>query len=131
MNDLLFLLLVGSIFFAVGFYLWYKERKFFKKAILIPGVVVDKVSRQSRNKKGGSNTLHAPVVQFEFNGELCRAEGEVYSSWPPKLGKQMRVGIDPQNPAVARVKQTGALVLAGMFMLVGGGIFLLGLLSFI
>ncbi len=125
MSEILPFIIFGSVFFLIGFCLFIREWKFFKKAIMLPAVVVD--YRSKRESKG--DTMYAPVVQFEFDGQIRRVEGSVYSSGKPKMGKQMKVGIDPNNINDVRLKQGSAYFLYWMFIIVGGALLTLGILS--
>ena len=125
------LIVGGLLFFLIGFFLYWREYHFFKKAIIVNGVVVDICSKQERdNKRGRTSTLYSPVVQVEFDGKTLRVEGDFFSNVKPTLGKVMQVGINPLRPNDIRLKQKGAFFLAGIFMALGALITFLGLGSF-
>lgn len=117
----------GVLLGGLGGALWLRERRFFKRAIIVSGVVTDYKKlepRQERFRKQavshGFQTsgeevvslgarreeppMYAPVVQFEFDGQTRRITGTVYSSSKPKMGAVVKVGVDPQNIEDARLR---------------------------
>ncbi len=115
----------GLLFGGTGGSVWWGERRFFKRAIIIPGVVTDYKTRETRQERfrkeavsrgfkssGGElislgspreTPMYAPVVQFEFAGQIRQITGTVYSSSKPKMGAAVKVGVDPQNIEAARI----------------------------
>lgn len=101
-----------------GFSFWNKYR-FFKRAIIVPGVVRDFESRRFREYFGFPIFIYWPVVQFEFDGQTRQVTGSGYSYFKPILGKPMQVGIDPQNIANVRVYKRTALIFDGVIAILG------------
>ena len=98
------LFLVGVCFAGTGFAFWWRDRKFFKRAIMVRGVVSGIHERQDydheRNKR---QTMYSAIVTFEFDGQTRQVTDSSSSSWKPTLGKERWVGIDPQDIQNARV----------------------------
>lgn len=132
-------MLFGLFFGGIPFLLWRKHVNFFKKAIMVPGVVIDAIPSQSERTvisyKGkaytrrGRNTTYTPLVQYEFEGETREVQGNNYSSSIPKMGKQMMVGINPEDSRDVRLKESTWLFF--LFMIIGLVIFVKGLLTFL
>ena len=126
-------LLVGLVFAFIGFIGLKKTSAFFKKAILVKGVVIDAIpnkrdsavmsynGRMYHPKGRGSYT---PLVRYEFEGQTHEVQGSVYTSSIPKMGKQMTVGIDPDNLHDVRLKESNIPYF--IFIIVGLGASLLG-----
>ncbi len=115
----------GVLLSGLGGAVWFRQRRFFKRAIIIPGVVTDYKTLESRQerfrkeavsrgfKPSGNEVIsfgarretpmYAPVVQFEFDGQMRQITGTVYSSSKPKMGAAVKVGVDPQNIEDARI----------------------------
>ena len=126
--DTLFILIgFGIVFGGVGGYLFWSEWQFFKRAIRLPGVVVDYASQ--RGSKGG--TIYAPIAAFEIDGEQRRVTGSVYSSGKPEMGKQCTVGVDPYDITKARIYSKGNYVFYGIFLVVGVAMLVGGLIGFL
>ncbi len=111
---------IGALFFGVGLWILLRDRIFFKKAIIVYG----EISRITIMGGGSSNRrrrlVYAPVVKYEYNGEVSEVAGNIYSPKMPQVGQVMQVGINPKNPKDVRVKQSGAsFVLPVIFMFVG------------
>ena len=104
---------MGALFAAVGGVSFWKEYRFFKRAIIVPGVVTDyELHRGDRN-------MYSPVVRFEFDGQSRRVTGTTYSSFKPKTGTPMKVGVNPQNIEDARVYQKSGLILTAVTAVLG------------
>lgn len=130
---------MGALFAAVGGFAFWKEYRFFKRAIIVHGIITGGSERdeekwknfrdrarsngmnvpENRPRSGGGEAVYAPVVQFEFDGKTRQVTGTTYSSVKPKMGKIMKVGIDPQNINDARVYQTSGLVLTAVMAVLG------------
>jgi hypothetical protein len=131
------LVFFGLFFGGIPFLMWRKHVKFFKKAILVPGVVIDAIPNQSERTvisyKGkaytrrGRNTTYTPLVQYEFEGETREVQGNTYSSGLPKMGKQMMVGINPDDSRDVRLKESTWLFF--LFMIIGLVAFVSGFVS--
>lgn len=120
-----FIALVISTLIAVvsGVSFW-KEYNFFKKAILLQGIVCDIRTERSRNKNNGRyRNIYAPVVRVEWEGGFREVVGSFYSSTQPRLGEVMTVGVNPLDTQDMRVKQKGG----GVLLLVGVLVGLLGM----
>lgn len=119
---------IGALFAAVGGFAFWKEYRFFKRAIIVHGIITggsERISQKMSRSNGFASNgtiLHyeyAPVVQFEFDGKMRQVTGTTYSSVKPEIGKPMKVGIDPQNINDARVYQTSGLVLTAVMAVLG------------
>ena len=109
---MIMLVFAGLFFIAVGGYGFFRQRRFFKRAIMVRAVVVE----WDRN---GCKALWAPVAEFEFDGQIRRAGGTFYSNRPPKIGSQIWVGVNPENIQETRIKQNGETVLYAASLLGG------------
>lgn len=114
---------MGALFAAVGGFSVYREYHFFKRAIIVSGVVTSYETR--RTNKG--STLYAPVVRFEFDGQTRQATGRSACSVKPAMGAMLKVGIDPQNIADARVYQKSGWVVSWLILVAGAVVFCAGL----
>ena len=130
---------IGALFAAVGGIAFWKEYQFFKRAIIVRGVVTGVSERneekwknfrdrahsngmnvpENRPRSGGREAVYAPVVQFEFDGQVRQVTGTTYSSFKPKTGTPMKVGIDPQNIEDARLYQISGLILTAVMAVLG------------
>lgn len=114
----------GALFAVVGGLCFWSDYCFFKRAIIVRGVVTDYTVRHERD-----GTLYSPVVQFEFDGQSRRVTGTTYSSFKPKIGKQMKVGVNPKNIEEVRLYQTSGLILTGVVAVLGLAFFISALYS--
>ena len=106
------LVFAGLLFIAVGGYGFFRQRRFFKCAIMVRGTVVEW-------NRGGGKALWAPVAEFEFDGKIRRVSGTFYSSRPAKRGTRIWVGVNPENMQETRIKQNGEMFLYAASMLSG------------
>lgn len=106
------LVFAGLLFIAVGGYGFFRQRRFFKCAIMVHGIVVEW-------SRCGGKALWAPVAEFEFDGKIRRVSGTFYSSRPTKIGTRIWVGVNPENIQETRVKQNGEMFLYAASMLSG------------
>ena len=126
-------LLVGLVFAFIGFIGLKKTSAFFNKAILVKGVVIDAIpnkrdsavmSYNGRMYHPKGRGTYTPLVRYEFEGQTHEVQGSVYTSSIPKMGKQMTVGIDPDNLHDVRLKESNIPYF--IFIIVGLGASLLG-----
>ena len=126
-------LLVGLVFAFVGFIGLKKTSAFINKAILVKGVVIDAIPNKRNSTVMSYNGrmyhpkgrgTYTPLVRYEFEGQTHEVQGSVYTSSIPKMGKQMTVGIDPDNLHDVRLKESNILYF--IFIIVGLGASLLG-----
>ena len=47
----------------------------------------------------GENVTYAPIIEFEVDGNTYRCVRNVFSSGKPKLGKQVRIMYNSENPS--------------------------------
>lgn len=106
---------IGALFAVVGGVSFWKEYRFFKRAIIVRGVVTGVSGRIP----GSREAVYAPVVRFEFDGQSRRVTGTTYSSFKPKTGTPMKVGVNPQNIEDARVYQKSGLILTAVTAVLG------------
>ncbi len=105
-----FVLLLG-----IGIYFAFKEIQFFRTAILVPGIVVD--IEEGLTRKGVR--VYAPVVEFEFDGQIRRVQGVLGAPFKPKIGAKKTVGINPQHIYEARVKSNYNLIAYILLIILG------------
>ena len=126
-------LLVGLVFAFVCFIGLKKTSAFFNKAILVKGVVIDAIPNKRNSTVMSYNGrmyhpkgrgTYTPLVRYEFEGQTHEVQGSVYTSSIPKMGKQMTVGIAPDNLHDVRLKESNILYF--IFIIVGLGASLLG-----
>lgn len=117
---MMMLIFAGLLFIAVGGYGFFRQRRFFKRAIMVRAVVVEW-------DRSGYKALWAPVAEFEFDGQIRRVSGTFYSNRPPKIGFQIWVGVNPENIQETRIKQNGETVLYAASVLGGALIIFLSI----
>ncbi len=116
MGPSLFVILVSGIMFLfvtlalimVPIWLLVRERNFFKTAVLVKGIVKDFNSDNSSRRNG--RVVYAPIVQYEYNGQIGEVKGSAYSSSIPVIGTEVLVGVNPNNPKDARLKQSDSTI---------------------
>lgn len=113
----------GVILGVAGGVAVYRENRFFRRAIIVNGVVTSYESKEIKTNaaySSTSKTVSAPVVQFEFDGEQRYVTGRSFSATKPQTGTVMQVGIDPQNIYDARLYSKAGYRLASLFLWLGG-----------
>lgn len=95
--------LFGCVFVILGLWWWYSRRKFFKRAIMVSGIITGYKNYQDREGDGKETTMYHAIATFELDGE----KREVVSLWStsvkPKIGKPCQVGINPDDMNEARI----------------------------
>ncbi|MGN0016041.1 MAG: DUF3592 domain-containing protein [Candidatus Avelusimicrobium sp.] len=111
----------GVILGAVGGVAVYREKRFFKRAIIVNGVVTSYASKEIKTNAAYSSaqTVYAPVVKFEFDGEERYITGRSFSATKPKTGTVMQVGIDPRNIYDARLYSKAGYGVASALLWLG------------
>ncbi len=112
----------GVILCAAGGVAVYLESRFFRRAIIVNGVVTSYESKEIKTNAAyasTSKTVYAPVVQFEFNGEQRYVTGRSFSAEKPRTGTVMQVGIDPQNIYDARLYSKAGYGVASALLWLG------------
>ena len=104
---------------ALGGFSFWRDYRFFKRAIIVCGVVRKFVPRRVYRYLGTRAVVYLPVVRFEFDGQVRQVTGTVYSRFKPKIGKPMKVGVNPQNIEDARVYQKSSLIRTGTIAMLG------------
>lgn len=99
----------------------YREKRFFKRAIIVNGVVTSYESKEIKTNAAYSSaqTVYAPIVKFEFAGEQRCVTGRSFSATKPKTGTVMQVGIDPQNIYDARLYSKAGYGVASALLWLG------------
>lgn len=110
---------MGALFAALGGFSFWRDYRFFKRAIIVPGVVRKFVPRRVYGYLGTRAILYLPVVRFEFDGQVHQVTGTVYSRFKPKIGKPMKVGVNPQNIKDVRIYKKSNLILTGTIAVLG------------
>ncbi len=118
------LFLCGAVWAGVGIAFWCYDRKFFKHAIMVRGIVSGIHERADYDHEHGRQTMYSAIVTFEFDGKTRQVTEGSSASWKPKLGKERWVGVDPNNIEKARVYSKGSLILYGLF--IGAGFVMMG-----
>lgn len=110
------LILFGVLCLAIGFWGLHSRRKFFKHAIVVPGVICEYKSYQKRVPRGREVTMYQAVVSFEFDGQSRTLTDAWASSVKPQVGKQCQVGVNPNNVEDARIDSKGGTVFYWVFI---------------
>lgn len=110
---------MGAFVAAFGGFAFWRDYRFFKRAIIVCGVVRKCVPRRVYRYLGARAVLYLPVVRFEFDGQVRQVTGTVYSRFKPKIGKPMKVGVNPQNIKDVRIYQKSSLILTGTIAVLG------------
>lgn len=110
---------MGAFVAALGGFSFWRDYRFFKRAIIVPGVVRKFVPRRVYGYLGARAVLYLPVVRFEFDGQVRQVTGTVYSRFKPKIGKPMKVGVNPQNIKDVRIYKKSNLILTGTIAVLG------------
>lgn len=112
----------GVILCAVGGVAVYRENRFFRRAIMVNGVVTSYESKQIKTNAAyasSAQTVYAPIVKFEFDGEQRYVTGRSFSATKPTTGTMMQVGIDPQNIYDARLYSKAGYGMASVLLWLG------------
>lgn len=111
----------GVILCAIGGVAVYRENRFFKRAIMVNGVVTSCTSKEIKTNAAYSSgqTVYAPVVKFEFDGGERYITGRSFSAAKPETGTVMRVGINPQNIYDARLYSKAGYGMASVLLWLG------------
>ena len=110
---------MSALVAALGGFAFWRDYRFFKRAIIVCGVVRKFVPRRVYRYLGTRAVVYLPVVRFEFDGQVRQVTGTVYSRFKPKIGKPMKVGVNPQNIEDARVYQKSGLILTAVTAVLG------------
>ena len=97
---IIFLWLFGCVFFGFGWLGSMNYYEFFRRAIIIPGVVTSYTSLPGH--KGG--TVYQEIVSCEFGGQTRMVRARVATSRKPKMGVTREVGIDPEDTQKAYIR---------------------------
>lgn len=111
--------LVGMLFTGVGLLFWFRERNFFKRAIMVRGIVTGISESQSHDSDHKNQTMYSAIVTFEFDGQTRQVTEGSSSSWKPKLGTVRQVGVDPADIQNVRVYSRFILIMSAGFILLG------------
>ena len=122
---------VGALLFAVGAFFLRAGRRFDRGAVRAPGQVVD-VRWQTLGTAGGGGVNHVgyPVLRFTLpDGRSVETVARTTTSADAlQQGRAVTVLYDPADPQQARIASSaGPALLTGVFMVIGGVFFLLGL----
>ncbi len=100
-----FLFFSCVVVFIYSVYSIISYKSFFRKAILVKGKIIGKreyVRHHYYNQRRSffdsiNKVSYVPVIEFEYNGVVKTVEGQHYSIMEPAYGKQVSVGINPDN----------------------------------
>jgi hypothetical protein len=116
--------LLGGLLVLIGVFLFFRTKMFIGKAQEVKGTVIQLVFSQGSEDGGG----YSPVYQFKtLEGQDIMVQDSL-SSNPPgfKVGQEIQVLYDPENPRKARIKKWMNLyfmpVLFGGLGLIFGGV---------
>ena len=98
-------ILFGVVFVAIGLWKLYSRHKFFKKAIIIQGVITG-----YKSYRDDGTTMYTPIATFEFDGQKRECVDSFSSSWKPTIGKLCKIGVNPNNIEEARIYSTGETI---------------------
>ncbi len=122
---------VGVIFMGIGGYLLFDTYNFRQISHQVSGRVLGYESHQSRNSNGGSSTFYAPVIEFSCKGNTYCFKATISSnsmSYP--IGSEVPVLYLESNPHNARIRTNMRFILGGIFTLMGGIAFTIGVVNF-
>ncbi|CAA9533157.1 MAG: hypothetical protein AVDCRST_MAG85-3857 [uncultured Solirubrobacteraceae bacterium] len=122
----------GAIFFFVGLSGLRSTKRFAERAVQATGLVIA-VNWERVGRRPPRQLLAFPVLRFTTReGQPVEAQSPV-GTRPPraKEGEQVTVLYDPADPTQPRLGGTGTeTVLYTVFMLLGGGLVLVGIVVF-
>ena len=96
---IIMLWIMGSAFFAFGWFQVLYDYEFFRRAIRIPGKVTDYDTQVG--SKG--NVTYVEVVSYDFDGQTRTIKSNVGMPFKPKMGTMREVGVNPDDIQKARV----------------------------
>lgn len=123
-----FLFFICIIAFIYFLYSIIRYKLFFMKAIFVKGKVInhrEHIDWWNRRKFFNARGIvsYAPVIEFEYNGVVRTIEGKHYSKFKPAYGKEISVGINPNNIEDARLEEPDyimhmyqAAILSGVYI---------------
>lgn len=118
---------LGTFFVVLGIRTLRQRRQFVERGSATFGVVVDLAVRRTRrhSKRGGSRSLYHPVVEFTARGDDVMQFTSEFGTMPAwyKVGQQVQVLYDPENPQKAEIQSGCALWSGGIVFMVLGGVF--------
>ena len=117
-------ILFGCLFFIIGLFLLLSHRKFFKHAIILPGIITGHSSFEHTDSKGRQCTLYRKVISFEFDGQTRQFTNyRSASSSKPKIGTSCKVGVNPNDIQDVRIYSTFSIIIL-WFMMASGLLFI-------
>ncbi|MDD3740366.1 MAG: DUF3592 domain-containing protein [Bacteroidales bacterium] len=131
LNSGLFAILMGIVLIGVSIYSYYQTDEFIDSAKETTGVVVDvyiKKNTSTNNDKKVEKTEYCPIIEFateegdtiEFKSTSGSTNFDYY-----KVGKEIEVMYDPENPSKARIKTTKKANNRNVFIMAGMGILII------
>jgi hypothetical protein len=95
--------LLGGLFVMIGVFLFIRTRSFIGKAREVRGRVIEMVYSSGSEDGGG----YSPIYQFKtFEGQDIEVQDGISSNPPQfKVGQEIQVLYDPDNPRKARIKK--------------------------
>lgn len=134
-------IVIGLVLFVLGFVCRKRDKNFFANAIKVWGEVTAYRSALVRNHQRGGpyyKKEYYPIVRYYFNDQFHEVTGTYGSDTPPIIGHRKQVGINPENIEDVRVYSGDSelvdwisMLIGGLLILAGGGIFLVGLAALI
>lgn len=89
---------LGIPMLAFGFYLFYDNYQFAKRAIPVIGHVVDYDSYYSTDSDGGGSTMFTPIYEYTYNGNRKTYVGTVSSSSRTyDIGEEVEILVDQDD----------------------------------
>ncbi len=124
-GSLIFLLLFGAIFTAVGLFA-INNSKADPNWTLVSGKVVDSV-----RDTDDDSTTYAAVVEYSVDGREYQVTSNLSSSFMPTIGEEREVSYDPEQPSKAKVVESaGATFWVWIFPIAGVAIMIYAPVAF-
>ncbi len=90
---------IGIPMLAFGFYYFYDNYVFAKRAIPVIGHVIDYDSYYSSDSDGGGSTMYTPIYEYTYYGNKKTHIGTVSSSSKTyDIGEEVEILVDQDNP---------------------------------
>lgn len=90
---------LGILMLAFGFYFFYDNYQFAKRAVPVVGHVVDYDSYYSTDDDGGGSTMYTPIYEYTYQGNKKTHASSVSSSGRDfDIGEEVEILVDPDDP---------------------------------
>ncbi|MEO8691503.1 MAG: DUF3592 domain-containing protein [Candidatus Saccharimonas sp.] len=117
---------LGILFIAAGVFAL-KQNEVDPNWTKVSGKVIDSSSRID-----DGTTMYSPIVEYKVDGQLYEVTSRISSSIHPNVGEERDVAYNPTSPNDAKIAEAlSAMWFLYIFPLVGAGLILMGLISFL